>query len=148
MTIHDSAHPVTGTATEAEIRELVRCVADEIHDPCSMAIGLNVGLAEMGLVREIAAIASPEGWRVRVRIRLTSPGCQYFFSFQEQLETRLLEHDEVAEVRVEWDEQFDWNPADMAASVRKRIEERSRRQPPPPGRRGQRADEKIRPAVT
>ena len=133
MSIHESAHAVTGMATEAEIRELVRHIADEIHDPCSMAIGLNVGLAEMGLIREITASASPEGWRVRVRIRLTSPGCQYFFSFQEQLETRLLAQDGVAEVRVEWDQQFDWTPADIAASVRKRIEERSRRQPSPPG---------------
>ncbi len=128
MTTHESAHAVAGTATEAQVRELVRRVADEIHDPCSMAIGLNVGLAEMGLIREIAATTSPEGWRVRVQIRLTSPGCQYFFSFQEQLESRLLAHDGMSEVRVEWDEQFDWTPADMAASVRTRIDERNRHQ--------------------
>lgn len=114
--------------TEEEVRDLARKVADEVHDPCSMAIGLNVGLAEMGLIREIAATGSPEGWRVRIRLRLTSPGCQYFFSFQEQLEARLLAHDGVVEVRVEWDEVLDWTPVDMAASVRARIEERRRLQ--------------------
>lgn len=119
---------VASPVTEEQITELARHVADEIHDPCSMAIGLNVGLAEMGLIREIAATSGPEGWRVRVRLRLTSPGCQYFFSFREQLETRLLAHEGVAEVRVEWDEHLDWTPADMAASVRKKIEQRNRLQ--------------------
>ncbi len=126
MTINDTGSMAATTLTETEIHALVRHVADQIHDPCSMAIGLNVGLAEMGLIREISAVSSPEGWRLRVRLRLTSPGCQYFFSFQEQLEGGLLAHDAVAEARVDWDQVLDWTPGDMAPSVREKIEQRNR----------------------
>lgn len=108
--------------------ELARQVADEVCDPCGMAIGLNVGLAEMGLIRDLNVQPEQNGWHVRMRLRLTSPGCQYFFFFREELEKRLLAHPEFSTVDIEWDQELDWTPADMALSARSRIEARSRRQ--------------------
>ena len=108
-------------ATQAGIVDLVRTVVDEIYDPCGMAIGLNIGIAEMGLVREIAANRAPAGWDVRVRLRVTSPGCQYFFYFQQELERRLLAHYDIAAVDVQWDDQLDWTPEDLAPTARAKM---------------------------
>jgi metal-sulfur cluster biosynthetic enzyme len=116
----------------AQVETLVRSVADGIYDPCSMAIGLNVGLTEMGLIREITVEPGVDGWRIDVRIRLTSPGCQYFFYFQQELEARLLSHPTVAEVAVHWDERLDWTPEDLAPSAREKIAARQQRLRPIP----------------
>jgi metal-sulfur cluster biosynthetic enzyme len=91
-----------------------------------MAIGLNVGLTEMGLVRDVAADLGVDGWQVRIRLRLTSPGCQYFFYFQQQLENRILAHHGMERVTVEWDGGIDWTPEDLALSARQKIETRNR----------------------
>jgi metal-sulfur cluster biosynthetic enzyme len=114
--------------TSEQMIELARQVADDVCDPCGMAIGLNVGLAEMGLIRELDVQPEPNGWHVRMRLRLTSPGCQYFFFFREELEKRLLAHPEFASAAIEWDQELDWTPADMAQSARSRIDARSRHQ--------------------
>ncbi len=106
---------------QPQIVHLVRSVANQVYDPCSMAMGLNVGLDEMGLVREISACPGANGWDVRLLLRLTSPGCQYFFYFKEELEKRLLAYASVSTVRVDWDEQFDWTPDDFSASAREKI---------------------------
>jgi metal-sulfur cluster biosynthetic enzyme len=111
-------------ATQAAIVDQVRGVVDEIYDPCGMAIGVNVGLAEMGLVREVAVEHEPGGWHVRVRLRVTSPGCQYFFYFQQELERRLLAHHDIAAVDVQWDDQLDWTPADLAPTARAKMASR------------------------
>jgi metal-sulfur cluster biosynthetic enzyme len=113
--------------TEPEILALARRVADEVCDPCGMAIGLNVGLAEMGLIRELAASPAPDGWNIRLRLRLTSPGCQYFFFFREELERRLLAQPVIVAAEIEWDQTLDWTPADMAETARQRIAERQQR---------------------
>jgi metal-sulfur cluster biosynthetic enzyme len=112
--------------SRSEIEEMVREVADQIYDPCSMAIGLNIGLAEMGLIRDVAAEPKGEGWAIRVRLRLTSPGCQYFFYFQQELERRLLSQCGVLAVTVDWDHTLDWTPEDLAASARQKVERRRR----------------------
>lgn len=110
----------------------VRSQADQVHDPCSMALGLNVGLSEMGLIRGVNTDRIGQAWSVGVRVRLTSPGCQYFFYFQEQLETRLLAHPQIACVEIIWDHVLDWTPEDMAASARERIARRMSRMPQNP----------------
>ncbi|HVL26042.1 MAG TPA: hypothetical protein VM450_18255 [Thermomicrobiales bacterium] len=108
-------------ATRAGIVDRVREVVDDIHDPCGMAIGLNIGMAEMGLIREIDADAAPAGWHVRVRVRVTSPGCQYYFYFQQELERRLLAHHDIAAVDVQWDDRLDWTPEDFAPTARAKM---------------------------
>ena len=106
------------------VETFVREQADDVHDPCSMALGLNVGLSEMGLIRNVEVVQLGPDWSVKVHVRLTSPGCQYFFYFQEQLEARLLAHPRITGVEVTWDHVLDWTPEDMAHSARNRIAQR------------------------
>lgn len=124
--MHEQGAAGENQSIEIQLIEYVRKVADEVYDPCSMAMGLNIGLAEMGLVREIVTEPGPNGWHVLIRLRVTSPGCQYFFYFQQELERRLLAHPEVVEVKVEWDEVLDWTPEDLAMSARQKLEARRR----------------------
>lgn len=89
-----------------------------------MAIGLRVGLTEMGLVRHVEVDPTAGGWRVAVYLRLTSPGCQYFYYFQQELEARLLTQSTIEEATVHWDERLDWTPSDMAESAQAKIANR------------------------
>ena len=131
----ERAEPPSVLDSEAAVVAFVRERADGIYDPCSMALGLNVGLVEMGLLRETTVARGDGGWAVRVQIRLTSPGCQYFFYFQEELEARLLNHPAIAKVTVTWDERLDWTPEDLAPSAREKIDRRVRSFPLLPAER-------------
>jgi len=117
-----SAEPPRG---ERDLHAAVLAIADEVIDPCSLAQGVPAGLAEMGLVHSVALEDAGAGTtRVRVRLRLTAPGCLYGVAFERELRARLLARADVAAVEVEWDGTFDWTPEDMAASLRARLEER------------------------
>jgi metal-sulfur cluster biosynthetic enzyme len=110
--------------TAEEMTTLVRGVANEVYDPCGMAMGLKIGLTEMGLIREVDATPGTEGWDVNVHLRLTSPGCQYFFYFQQELENRLLGQPGVSNVSIAWDNGMEWTPENMAPSARRKIDSR------------------------
>ena len=118
--------------TQTRVEQFARETADTVYDPCGMAMGLQVGLTEMGLVRSVTAERIAEGWSVQLHLRLTSPGCQYFFYFQQELEARLLAHPEVAAATVRWDERLDWTPGDLAPSAREKVAERQARLRPLP----------------
>ncbi len=109
-----------------EVLEYVRCTADTVHDPCGMAAGVRLGLNEMGLVRRVETEPSAEGWSVQVQLRLTSPGCVYFFAFKDNLEERLGAHPQISRVAVDWDPSLDWTPEDLSPAARSRLEERRR----------------------
>ncbi len=109
-----------------EVLEFVRRTADTIHDPCGMATGVRLGLNEMGLLRRIQTEPDADGWSVRVQLRLTSPGCLYFFAFKDNLEERLTAHPQISRVDVEWDPSLDWTPEDLSPAARSKLEERRR----------------------
>lgn len=111
---------------QQDVLEHVRQTADGIHDPCGMAMGVRIGLNEMGLLRQVAADPDGDGWSVYVQLRLTSPGCQYFFAFKDNLEEQLSAHPQISGVTVEWDPTIDWTPEDLARSARIKLEERRR----------------------
>ena len=120
-----SEHQVMAPLKTAEdATAFAHAMADEVYDPCSMAIGLNIGLSEMGLVRHVTVEPGPDGWDVKLQLRLTSPGCQYFYYFRESLEERLNAHPEVATAEVLWDQIFDWTPEDFAPSAQAKINAR------------------------
>lgn len=136
--INDAPATATADLTSAsEVERFVRGVADTVYDPCGMAMGLQIGLAEMGLVRLVEIDEVAGGWRVAVHLRLTSPGCQYFYYFQQELEARLLGQTAIHEATVHWDERLDWTPADMAGSAQAKIAKRQAllHLPPHVGRR-------------
>ena len=117
--------PALKTCEEAD--DYVRCISDTIYDPCGMAMGLNVGMNEMGLIRAIESERDAAGnWSINVTLRLTSPGCEYFFAFKDNLQQRLGEHPNITSVMVEWDPTLDWTPMDLSPDARERLEQRRR----------------------
>jgi metal-sulfur cluster biosynthetic enzyme len=112
--------------TVEEVVGFARLMADEVHDPCSrMAVELKIGLAEMGLVRHVVVEPDPGGWKLKLRLRATPPGCQH--SFGDNLEQRLDAHPGIATAEVLWDRTFDWTPEDVVPPARERIDARQRR---------------------
>jgi len=109
-----------------EVLEYIRRTADTIHDPCGMATGVRLGLNEMGLLRRVEIEQDAEGWRVWIQLRLTSPGCVYFFAFKDNLEERLTAHPQITRVIVEWDPTLDWTPEDLSPAAQSKLEERRR----------------------
>lgn len=111
----------------ADVDEYVRKVSDTIYDPCGMAMGVNIGINEMGLIRTIEITPAGDGcWSVHVLLRLTAPGCEYFFAFKDNLEQGLLPHPQLKRVEVEWDPTLDWTPEALSESARHRMEARRR----------------------
>jgi metal-sulfur cluster biosynthetic enzyme len=115
---------MTPLETEEDVTAFAHAKADEVHDPCSMAIGLKIGLSEMGLVRHVTVAPAQGGWDLKLQLRLTSPGCQYFYYFRESLEERLNAHPDIVTAEVLWDQIFDWTPEDFAPSAQAKIDAR------------------------
>lgn len=110
-----------------DVDAYVRAVSDTIYDPCGMAMGLNIGINEMGLIRTIDVSAAGGGmWNINILLRLTAPGCEYFFAFKDNLEQALLPHPQIQYAHVEWDPTLDWTPEALSESARSRLEERRR----------------------
>ncbi|MBV9414806.1 MAG: DUF59 domain-containing protein, partial [Solirubrobacterales bacterium] len=63
--------------TEQEVRSAL----NRIPDPCSVAAGATAGIAELGLLSEVAVENASDGARVRVAIRLTDPVCMMGAAF-------------------------------------------------------------------
>lgn len=110
------------TATSTNIVELVMSASNEIYDPCGLAQGASVGMADMGLIRSVDATQVECGqWHVKVTIRFTSPGCFYFGYFERRL-AEVLEPYQELDLEVGWDDKLDWTPADLAPSARLKLE--------------------------
>lgn len=95
----------------------VRAMINSIVDPCSAGRGVPIGLADMGLVRNVRI--EPDG--VRVAMRVTSPGCTFAVEFDAQIRHRLRAAG-AAQVHLDWDcETFDWTPNDIEPAARQRL---------------------------
>lgn len=94
-----------------------------IMDPCSQAAGAPVGIAEMGLVRQLEVRPGPEGAHIRVVIGVTEPGCLMGAAFVTNARQLLSTLPDVAEVQVHLDLAFDWTPADMSPAYQARLEQ-------------------------
>jgi metal-sulfur cluster biosynthetic enzyme len=107
------------TAEPELVREIYR-VLDEIHDPCSVASSVPMGLAEMGVIKSVAV---SESGQVAITLRLTSPFCE-MISFMRTESVRKVEAlDGVTGCVVDHDSGFDWDD-DMiapAAAHRRRL---------------------------
>ena len=80
----------------------------------------------MGLLRQVRTEPEADGWSVRVQLRLTSPGCLYYFAFKDNLEERLAAHPQISSVVVDWDPSLDWTPEDLSQAAQSKLEERRR----------------------
>jgi metal-sulfur cluster biosynthetic enzyme len=91
-----------------------------IPDPCSLSIGVPVGIGEMGLLQSLTY----EAGRVIVRMQITSPMCTMAVYFMREIEQRLLCHEGVTSVHVEFDHALEWKPEHMSPEARQRLAER------------------------
>jgi metal-sulfur cluster biosynthetic enzyme len=109
------------------VRAAVLAQADAIADPCSVASGLDLGLAEMGLIRDVRITEGDRGLEVGITLRLTAPGCFYYLYFERELTNRIGALPGIAGVTVVRDAAYDWTEDDIAPRARTRLRERRRR---------------------
>ena len=88
---------------------------DEIKDPCSVASGVPMGLAEMGL---IGTLEVSDVGAVSIELRLTSPFCHMIGFFKTEAHNRLMALPGVTSVSLSGDNGLDWSP-EMISSASK-----------------------------
>ena len=97
-----------------ELRDRIVAALDEIKDPCSLATGIPLGLAEMGLVKDVAI--GPDGG-VAIELRLTSPFCHMIGFFKTEAIRLVGALPGVRSVELRADNGLDWSPRDMTAAA-------------------------------
>lgn len=114
-----SATPARAAARARQVRERV----NELADPCSVAAGDPVGLADLGLVTAIEL----DDDRVRVTVRPTFPGCMFVGVFEQEIRAAVASLPWCADVQVEIHSTVGWSEADMVPEARARLERRRSR---------------------
>jgi metal-sulfur cluster biosynthetic enzyme len=99
---------VIGMPSVQDIATAARAALDEIYDPCSVAAGRPLGLAEMGLVQSVDVAADGE---VSIVLRTTFPGCTMIPMLAGAVEERIRALPNVTDVAVSIDPRFTWTPA-------------------------------------
>lgn len=101
----------------------VLAAVDRVVDPCSAAMGVPVGLHDLGLVVDV----QPADDRITVRLRLTSPCCAYGPQLAAAVaaEIAALPGHPVADVTI--DHASMWTPAMMSATATDALAARRRR---------------------
>ena len=100
--------------------EIVRRL-DEILDPCSVAAGTPMGLAEMGLVDSIEISQAGD---VAIRLCLTSPGCHMVAYMESEAIARVGPLAGVRTVAVRGDCGLDWSPDRISPAAQERRRQR------------------------
>jgi metal-sulfur cluster biosynthetic enzyme len=90
---------------------------DEIKDPCSVANGTPMGLAEMGL---IGALDVSDAGAVSIELRLTSPFCHMIGFFKAEAQKRLMALPGITSVSLSADNGLDWSPDMIGAAAQTR----------------------------
>lgn len=109
---------------QAGLRAEVLRRLDEIQDPCSVAGGTPMGLAEMGLVGAVRI--SPSG-DVEIDLRLTSPFCHMIGFMKTEATAKVGSLDGVRSVTVTGDAGLDWSPELISPDAQLRRRERLKR---------------------
>jgi metal-sulfur cluster biosynthetic enzyme len=115
-----SAEPAA--VTLADVRDALAGVVD----PCSIATGVPLTLAEMGMVTDIAV----DDGRVTVTLVLTSPVCWQAGNIIQAVEASISRVPRVTAVRCTIDHDAGWLPGQMDPHARRRL--RSARPVPDP----------------
>ena len=110
----------THLQTRDQVIAYVSNAVNQVADPCSQALGVAIGLRDMGLVRELTTEPLDSGWSVRLKLRLTSPGCLYFVYFEESIRQR-IDHPAIRQLEISFDSGLDWTPDAMAPMAQERL---------------------------
>ena len=106
--------------SKSEVDAYITGEVNQVLDPCSQAMGILIGLSDMGLVRELDVEPLDGGWSVRLTLRLTSPGCLYFVYFEESIRQRITDPS-VKRLQIDFDSGLDWTPEAMAPQAQRRL---------------------------
>jgi metal-sulfur cluster biosynthetic enzyme len=107
-------------ALRAQILQTLNCIID----PCSAASAIPAGLVDMGLIRELSIEPGEDGgWRCRVKLCVTHALCMMTGVFINEIERRLGELTDVADVTVELDHSTIWTEELMSHDYRSRLQE-------------------------
>lgn len=106
---------------DATLEEQIRERVNTIEDPCSVAAGTAIGLADMGLVEDVKV--SEEG-DVRIALRLTSPTCNMLGFMAEEASARVRGLPGVRSVEVVADQGLDWTPSLMSPAAQQQRQAR------------------------
>lgn len=118
---------MSGSAEPAAVTLAEVCDAlAGVVDPCSIATGVPLTLAEMGMVTDIAV----DGGRVAVTLVLTSPVCWQAGNIIQAVEASVSGLPRVTAVRCTVDHDAGWLPGQMDPRARRRL--RSARPVPDP----------------
>ena len=116
----------TSLLSREEVFSYIRDRVNQVSDPCSQALGVAIGLCDMGLVRSLEAEPLGDRWSVRLTLRLTSPGCLYFVYFEESIRQR-IDHPAIGNLEIDFDSGLDWTPEAMAPAAQRRLAARRSR---------------------
>jgi metal-sulfur cluster biosynthetic enzyme len=100
-----------------DARAAILAELDEIKDPCSMASGVPMGLAEMGLIDTLDISAAGE---VKIRLRLTSPFCHMIGFFKTEAARRVMALPGITSVSLSADNGLDWSPERISPAAQAR----------------------------
>lgn len=99
------------------LRAQIAAELDHIKDPCSLAAGTPMGLAELGLVDTIEI---DDAGAVLVKLRLTSPFCHMIGFFKTETAARVGAIDGVTSVELQADNGLDWSPSRISKAAQAR----------------------------
>lgn len=104
-------------------RDEAVAAVDRVVDPCSAAMGLPIGLAELGLatVHVLDSAEAQAQAQVRVRLRLTSPCCAYGPTMAGAIEQELTALEWVRSASVEIDHAAMWTESRIAPEAAARL---------------------------
>ena len=100
----------------------VRTALDAVVDPCSVAAGAPLSLADMGLLRGVEV----DGDAVRVAIAVTGPGCTFLGLLLGAARDAVAAVPGVREVDVRLDTTAVWDPSWLAPSAASALDSRRR----------------------
>ena len=108
--------------------EQITGALQEVVDPCSVGRGVPAGLVDMGMVKDVRITHAADGRAaVTVELRTTSPACTFQLYFEREVRNRLSGIDDLGDVRIEWNAEFDWSDDDMSPALKDRLRDKRRR---------------------
>jgi metal-sulfur cluster biosynthetic enzyme len=102
---------------DANCVEAVRQALENVVDPCAIATGVPISLADMGLIKEL----SRSGGEVTLVLRLTSPICWQAANIMSAVERAVMTVPGVRSVNCTLDPGVEWMPSMMSAGARERL---------------------------
>ena len=95
----------------------MRQALENVVDPCSIATGVPISLADMGLIKELQWLAGD----VKVALQLTSPICWQAANILNAVERAVMTVPGVRSVNCTLDPGTEWMPSMMSAGARERL---------------------------